>query len=74
MPALDGLLHLQARVQAQILREDLRSVYGIFLRTTLGGCHEQTILMHSWWAEPGATFFRRSEEREYLSLVMMVFD
>ena len=33
MPSLDRLLHLQARMQAQVLGEDLRRLHGILLRS-----------------------------------------
>ena len=52
MPAFDRLLHFQAGVQAQILREDLRGMHGVLLLITAGGYHEQAIFVHTWRAEP----------------------
>ena len=40
MPPSNRLLHVQARMQAQILREDLRRLHGIFLCAAVGRHHE----------------------------------
>lgn len=50
--AFDRLFHIQARVQTQVLREDLRSVHGFFLRITPCSDHEQAVFVYTWRAEP----------------------
>lgn len=58
MSALDGLFHFQAGVQAQVLGENLRSMYGLILCSASGCDHEQAIPLHSWWPKPRVTYFR----------------
>lgn len=65
MQASDGLLHLQAGVQAQILGECLRSMYGVFLHPSPSRCHEQAIPVYTWRTESRITYARRSQEREF---------
>jgi hypothetical protein len=52
VPPFDRLLHLQTRMQAQVLRGRLRSMHGFVLRTTFGGCYEQAVLVHTRWTQP----------------------
>jgi hypothetical protein len=52
VPPFDRLLHLQTRVQAQVLRGRVRSMHGLFLRITAGRCHEQAVLVHTRWTKP----------------------
>jgi len=50
--AFDRLFHFQAGMQAQILRKDLRSMHGVFLRIAFGCDHEQAISVYTWRTEP----------------------
>ncbi len=45
------LLHIQARMQAQVLGENLRRLHGILLLPAFGRRHEQAVPMYSWGAE-----------------------
>jgi hypothetical protein len=65
MPAFDRLFHVQTGVQAQILRDRLRSLYGIFLRITARRGHEQTVPVHTRRVKPRAAYSRGPEEREF---------
>jgi hypothetical protein len=47
MSPSDRLLHLQIRMQAQILGEDLQRIYGIILRIAIGRNYEQAIPLQS---------------------------
>jgi hypothetical protein len=62
----DRLLHLQARVQAQVLRGHLRGMHGLFLRTPIGSGHEQAVPVYTRWTEPRAAHSGRPEERMYM--------
>ena len=44
---LDRLLHLQDRVQAQVLRARVRRMHRVVLRAAPRGDHEQTVLVHT---------------------------
>jgi hypothetical protein len=63
VPSFDRLLHIQARVQAQILRSHLRGMHGLVLRIAAGSSHEQAVLVHTRRSEPRAPHSGRSEER-----------
>ena len=67
---LDRLLHLQAGMQAQVLRGRVRSLHGIVLRTTACCRHEQAVLVYTWRVEPGTAHVGRPEER-MLHLVLL---
>ena len=51
-------------MQAQILGENLRSLYGVILRLTPGSNYEQAILVYTWRAEPRITYPGGFEERK----------
>ena len=70
MSTSDRLLHLQARMQAQVLRENLRGLYGLLLRSTSCGDHEQTILVYTWRAQPGITYLGGSQECKFFNCKM----
>lgn len=55
-------------MQAQVLRESLRSVHGLFLRLASRRRHEQTVLVYTWWPKPGVVYPGRPQERRDLSL------
>jgi hypothetical protein len=63
MQAFDRLLHIQARVQAQVLGSRLRSMHGLILRTASGCGHEQAVFVHTRRTEPRAAHSGRLEER-----------
>lgn len=65
VPTFDRLLHLQARVQAQVLRGHLRGLHGLVLCTAFGCSHEQAVLVYTRWTEPRAPHIGRLEERAY---------
>lgn len=50
MSPFDRLLHIQARMQAQVFRENIRRMHGFVLRIALSGYHEQAIPLHTWWS------------------------
>ncbi len=52
MPSFDRLLYLQARVQAQVFRSRVRSLYGLILRAASSSSHEQAVPVHTRWIEP----------------------
>jgi hypothetical protein len=62
MPPFDRLLYLQARMQAQVLREDIRCMYGVILRTAIGSNHEQAISLHPRRSQSGVAHLGGSEE------------
>ena len=51
-------------MQAQILGEDLRGLYGVLLRAAPGRDHEQAVLVHTWRAESGIAYPRGPQERK----------
>lgn len=64
MSTSHGLLHVQTRVQAQVLRPDIRGLYGLVLLPTSGGGHEQAIPLHTRWLISGAAYFGRHSRGE----------
>lgn len=68
MPSLDRLFHLQARVQAQILGEDIRGVHGFVLFPTACRCHEQAVPLHPRRPQSRTSYVGRLEERTCLPL------
>lgn len=52
MQASDGLFHLQAGMQTQVLGKDIRSMYGLILRFTAGCGYEQAIFVYTRRAKP----------------------
>lgn len=49
MSASDRLLHLQAGVQPQVLRDHLQCMHGVLLLLAISRHHEQTIPLHPRW-------------------------
>ena len=49
VPALDRLLHVQDRMQAQVLRERVRGMPRVVLRLAPRGDLEQAVLVHTRW-------------------------
>lgn len=64
MPTSDGLLYVQTRMQAQVLRGDLRGMHGVFLRLAAGCDYEQAVFVHPWRTKPRIAHSGRPQECE----------